>query len=232
MILATGAIERPLVYLDNDRPGCITASAARTYLNRFAVMPGRRVVLMTNNDSAYRTALDLANAGVTIPVVVDLRDTPSGTLVDAARAKGIEILAGHAITKVHGAQAVKEIEVARLSADGKSVTGAIRRISCDCVATSGGWQPTVHLFSQTRSKVKWDDALLAFVPGDLIPGQNNVSIGGAHGTYDLIACLTEGHEAGAAAAREADFNDNACSAPSAEAGVAEGAQRALWIVPS
>jgi len=232
VILATGAIERPLVYLDNDRPGCITASAARTYLNRFGVMPGRRVVLMTNNDSAYRAALDLANAGVTIPVVVDLRTAPSGALVDAVRAKGIEVIAGHAITKVHGAQAVKEVEVARLSDDGKSVTGSTRRISCDCVATSGGWQPTVHLFSQTRSKVKWDDALLAFVPGDSIPGQDNVSIGGAHGVYDLAACLTEGHETGAAAAREASFDGDAGSAASSEAAGAEHPQRALWIVPS
>ncbi|HVY98011.1 MAG TPA: sarcosine oxidase subunit alpha [Dongiaceae bacterium] len=232
VILATGAIERPLVYLDNDRPGCITASAARTYLNRYGVMPGRRVVLMTNNDSAYRTALDLANAGVTIPVLVDLRAEPTGALVDAARAKGIEIVAGHAITKVHGAQAAKEVEVARLSEDGKSVTGSTRRISCDCVATSGGWQPTVHLFSQTRSKVKWDDALLAFVPGESIPGQNNVSIGGAHGVYDLAACLTEGHEAGAAAAREAGLDGNAGAAAAAEAAGAEGEPRALWIVPS
>ena len=232
VILATGAIERPLVYLDNDRPGCMTASAVRTYLNRYGVMAGRRVVLMTNNDSAYRTALDLANAGVTVPALVDLRSDPKGALVEAARQKGIEILRGHAITKVHGADAVKEVEIARLSDDGKSVTGATRRVSCDCVATSGGWQPTVHLFSQTRSKVKWDEALLAFVPGESIPGQNNVSVGGAHGVYDVDACLREGHEAGMTAARDAGLDGSAGSAAHAEPAGEEGVQRALWIVPS
>jgi len=193
IILATGSIERPLVYLDNDRPGCMLVSAVRAYVNRYGVMPGRRIVLMTNNDTAYRTALDLANAGVTVPAIVDLRAEVTGPLAKAVREKGIEILAGHAITKVHGEQGVKDVEVARLSADGKSVTGSTRHISCDCVATSGGWQPTVHLHSQTRSKVKWNEAIDAFVPGDTIPGQNFVSIGGAHGVFDLAACLTEGY---------------------------------------
>jgi sarcosine oxidase subunit alpha len=232
IILATGAIERPLVYLDNDRPGCMLASAVRTYVNRYGVMPGRRVVLMTNNDSAYRTALDLANAGVTVPAIVDLRGEVTGPLAAAVRDKGIEILAGQAITKVHGEQGVKEVEVARLSEDGKSVTGSARRISCDCVASSGGWQPTVHLHSQTRSKVKWDDSIDAFVPGDTIPGQNFVSIGGAHGVIDLAQCLTEGHVAGTAAALEAGNGGNAGTAPGAEAGAEEQPQRPLWIVPS
>jgi sarcosine oxidase subunit alpha len=108
IILATGSIERPLVYLDNDRPGCMTVSAVRTYVNRYGVAPGRRVVLMTNNDSAYAAALDLANAGVTIPAIVDLRAEVTGALAQAVRDKGIEILAGYAITKVHGEQGVKE----------------------------------------------------------------------------------------------------------------------------
>jgi sarcosine oxidase subunit alpha len=232
IILATGAIERPLVYLDNDRPGCMLASAVRTYVNRYGVAPGRRVVLMTNNDSAYRVALDLANAGVTIPAVVDLRAQPDGALVAQARAKGIEILAGHAITKVGGDHGVKDVTVMPLSADGLSVSGAARHISCDCVGSSGGWQPTVHLHSQTRSKVKWNDAIQAFVPGDIIPGQDFVSIGGAHGVFDLAACLGEGHAAGSTAASGAGFGGATGSAPSAPEAPAEGALRPLWIVPS
>jgi sarcosine oxidase subunit alpha len=231
IILATGAIERPLVYLDNDRPGCMTASAVRTYVNRYGVMPGRRVVLMTNNDSAYRTAIDLANAGITVVAVVDLRTDPQGDLARAARAKGIEILAGQAIVKVHGAHAVKEVEVMSLAGDGKSVTGTTRRISCDIVASSGGWQPTVHLHSQTRSKVKWDDAIQAFVPGDKIPGQDFVSAGSAQGSFSLAACLSEGHAAGASAARESGHQADHGTAPSADAEPVEQPLRPLWIVP-
>jgi sarcosine oxidase subunit alpha len=231
IVLATGSIERPLVYFDNDRPGCMTASAVRTYVNRYGVTPGRRVVLMTNNDTAYRTAIDLANVGVTVVAVVDLRADPQGELAKAARAKGIEILSGHAIAKVHGARAVKEVEVMALSGDGKSVAGSVRRISCDIVASSGGWQPTVHLHSQTRSKVKWDEAIHAFVPGDKIPGQDFVSVGAAHGVFDLAACLSEGHEAGQAAARDSGHHADPGTAPAAEAEAAEQPLRPLWIVP-
>jgi hypothetical protein len=94
IVLATGSIERPLVYADNDRPGCMLASAARTYVNRYGATPGKRAIVMTNNDSAYQTALDLEAAGVVIAAVIDLRSEATGELAQAARARGIEVLAG------------------------------------------------------------------------------------------------------------------------------------------
>ncbi len=98
VVLTTGALERPLVFADNDRPGIMLAAAARTYVNRYAVMPGKRALIMTNNDSAYAAAIDLANAGMSIAAVVDLRSSPMGALPTEARRKNIEILDGHAIT--------------------------------------------------------------------------------------------------------------------------------------
>src|SRR3546814_6742341 len=80
VVLATGAIERPLVFAGNDRPGILLAGAVRSYVNRFGVLPGSRAVVFTNNDDAYATALDLQAAGAVIEAIVDLRPTVEGEL--------------------------------------------------------------------------------------------------------------------------------------------------------
>ncbi len=163
VVLSTGAIERPLVFADNDRPGIMLANAVSTYVRRYGVLPGRRAVLLTNNDGAYRAALDLAEAGATVAAIVDLRAEVSGAMVDAARAKGIEVLANHAITGTSGKLRVDGVSVMQLARGG--VFGDPRSLTCDLVLHSGGWTPSVHLFSQSRGKLKWDEALAAFVPG-------------------------------------------------------------------
>ena len=148
VVLAAGAIERPLVFADNDRPGIMLASAARSYANRYGVAPGDRVLLFTSNDAAYRTALDLVDAGVAIAGVVDLRPEVAGALPAALRLKGIEILAGHAVTGTSGRQRIAGATVMALNAAGDGVSGPARQIACDTLLMSGGWNPAVHLFSQ------------------------------------------------------------------------------------
>jgi sarcosine oxidase subunit alpha len=232
VILATGAIERPMVYLDNDRPGCMLASAAQTYVNRYGAAPGKRAVILTNNDTAYQVGIDLVDAGVSVAAIVDVRDNPDGELVVSARSRGIEVLAGHAITRVKGKLAVSEVEVRRLTADGKGVTTDARQIYCDMVLSSAGWQPTVHLFSQSRGKLKWNQDILAFVPDRQLPGQNNQSVGAARGRFALADCLVDGHAAGAASAHAAGFTHSAGNTPAAGAEPALGAMREMWVVPS
>src|SRR5207244_1501293 len=78
VVLATGAIERPLVFPDNDRPGIMMAEAARIYANRFGIKPGDKAVVFTACDNAYRAALDLKAVGVAIAAIADLRAAPSG----------------------------------------------------------------------------------------------------------------------------------------------------------
>ena len=232
VILATGAIERPMVYLDNDRPNCMLASAAQTYVNRYGSAPGKRALILTNNDTAYQVALDLVDAGVSVAAIVDVRENPEGELVSNARARGIEILANHAITHVKGKLAVSGVEVRRLTSDGKTVTSDGRSISCDLVLSSAGWQPTVHLFSQSRGKLKWKPDILAFVPDKPLPGQNNQSVGAARGRFALADCLVDGHAAGAASAHAAGFTQSAGSTPVAGAEPTLGATREMWVVPS
>jgi sarcosine oxidase subunit alpha len=230
VVLATGAIERPLVFADNDRPGIMLAGAARAYANRFAVTPGRRAVVFTNNDDAYRTALDLKAAGVEVACVVDLRDDPDGDLPDRADAQGIEVLGGWAVTAVHGNRRVNAVEIMALDGSGEAVDGEPRRIDCDLVCVSGGWNPTLHLFSQSGGRARFDPTRSLFVPGE--SGQAECSAGAANGTFDLAGCLAEGHEAGAGAAAAAGRrrSQRRTSVPRV-AETVEGPWRNLWVVP-
>ena len=186
VVLAAGAIERPLVFPDNDRPGVVLAGAARTYLNRYGVTPGKRIVVATGHDGAYAAALDLHRAGVRIAAIADVRDEPNGPLIEAARRAGLPIRSGCAITGTTGRMRVTG---ARLGAE---------TVACDAVLMSGGYTPSVHLFSQSRGKVVWDDDLQVYLPG--LSAEHERSAGACAGRFDLASALKAGEAAGAAAA--------------------------------
>ncbi|MGQ0677855.1 MAG: sarcosine oxidase subunit alpha family protein [Rhodospirillales bacterium] len=230
VVLAAGAIERPLVFADNDRPGVMLADAARVYLNRYAVACGRRAVVLTNNDSAYRAALELAEAGVDVAAVVDVRAEAAGARAGQVRARSLRIVTGHAITAVHGAAGVTAVDIARLSEDGQSAALDRETIRCDLVLTSGGWTPSVHLFSQSGGRLAYDEALGAFVPGQAVQAVR--SAGSCNGATTLADCLAQGYAAGAAAASDCGFAAEAPAMPATEPEPAAEPQRHLWIVPS
>lgn len=229
VVLATGAHERPLVFADNDRAGIMLASAAATYALRYGVRPGQRALVFTNNDSAYRAAFALADAGVTVAAVIDLRPTIGNALVGALRDRGIASRTNAAVVATEGGLRVTSATVMDLSADGTSVTGEPAVIECDLLAMSGGWNPAVHLFSQSGGKPVFDADRLAFLPGQ--PVQAQVSAGACNGAFDLGTCLEQGREAGIAAVTAAGFGaDDTLAVPQAERTPA-GAIRPLWVVP-
>jgi len=231
VVLAAGAIERPLVFADNDRPGIMLAGAVRTYINRYGVLPGLEILVFTNNDSAYATAIDAKKAGARV-YVCDARKEPKGDLVKQAEALGIKVYPNTVVTRAKGGKRVKGAEVMELTDDGLHVAGAHFSIDCDCIAMSGGWNPTVHLFSQSRGKLTWDDARAMYVPGPAPKINPSRSAGACNGMLDLAGCLKEGAEAGAGAARDAGFaNASAVDVPLATS-VAEEPIRPLWEVPS
>ena len=231
VVLATGAHERPLVFADNDRPGVMLADAARTYANRFGTLPGKRAVVMTNNDSAYRAALDLADAGVGIAAIVDLRTQLGGPLVADAKSRGIRILTNSAVTATYGAKRVTGVDVMTINGSGESVIGAPTKIDCDLVLMSGGWNPAVHLFSQSTGKLRYDDALACFVPN--VSMQAERSAGSCKATFTLAGCLAEGAAAGAEAAKAAGHGEGEVPAvPSVEQTEPHQPIRPLWVVPS
>jgi sarcosine oxidase subunit alpha len=179
VVLATGAIERPLIFPGNDRPGIMLAGAARTYLHRYGVKVGGRAVIVTDNDSAYRTAVDLHRTGMTVARIVDLRPAPNNQAVAAARRLGISIEAGTTIAGTEGRTRVQSVRLAK--------AGEI--VACDTVLMSGGWSPTVHLPSQARQPLRFDAP-----SGTYLPTQG--AVGACAGVFDLAECLQDGLAAG------------------------------------
>jgi len=208
VILANGQIERHMVFANNDRPGIMLASAGRTYLNHFGVAVGSKVGVYTAHDSAYEAAFDLKRAGVTVAAIVDCRENPGEAVLAEARRLGIEVLSGHSVIKAGGKLRVNSISVARNGG------GSARKIAVDALLVSAGWTPSVHLFSQSRGKVKFDAATQRFLPGTYL--QDCLSIGACNGTDDLQATIDEALAAGELTARAAGAEGGAQVALSGE----------------
>ena len=186
IVFATGALERPLVFADNDRPGVMLAGALRTFLNRYAVLAGQRVLVATNNDSAYAAAVDLARRGATV-TLADQRRAPDPELVQALAAARIEFLPGAVLTGATGGRAVSGARLALV--DG----GREIRIACDAIGMSGGWSPALHLTSHTGIKAAYRADIDAFVPGGYAAG--HYGAGAITGDYGLAQAVAAGADA-------------------------------------
>ncbi|MEZ5933389.1 MAG: sarcosine oxidase subunit alpha [Alphaproteobacteria bacterium] len=227
VVLATGAIERPLTFAGNDRPGVMLASAVRSYLNRHGVRPGRKAVIFTTNDSAYATAFDLQAGGAEV-VVIDARDGSGGDLALRAATAGIRRIEGSAIINTRGSRRVQSVEVGRLNAAGDRVESGFQWIDCDLLAMSGGWNPTIHLHSQSRGRPLYDAERANFLPGP--PVQDERSAGACAGVFPLEEAMSSGAEAGAAAADAAGFKAERPRVPTLDRD-SEAPPRILWQVP-
>jgi len=212
-VLAAGALERPVAFPLNDRPGIMMASAVRTYLNRYGVSPGRRVTLFANTDAARGVARDLMAAGVQVAAIIDPRE-------DASTAEDCVVHRGGVVTSTRGRHGLREITVRK---------GAEEiRIETDCLAMSGGWNPTLHLTCHMNGRPRWSDELAAFVPvAGAVPGL--VAVGAANGTMSTHGALSTGHAAAAAALSALGRKVPDIALPEAED--APYAVRALWSVP-
>ncbi|MGR3464466.1 sarcosine oxidase subunit alpha [Limimaricola sp.] len=196
VVLAQGALEKPLVFHGNDRPGVMLAGAAQSYLHRWGVRVGDRAVIVTSHDSAYFTGFDLAEAGTKIVAIVDTRAAPPEALRAEARVRGIEVLAGHTVTETKGRLRVASVTVNPV--EGGRI-GDPRMLHCDCVLMSGGWTPSLHLFSHTKGSLRWDEESRTFLPGRMTEACHIAGAG--RGLWGYAEALADGAEAGAAAAQ-------------------------------
>ncbi|WP_170788869.1 sarcosine oxidase subunit alpha family protein [Ruegeria lacuscaerulensis] len=232
VVTATGAIERPLSFAGNDVPGVMLASAMRDYVVNWGVTPGDRVIVATNNDDAYRTAIILKQAGVEVLRIVDARTT-AGPLADEARQLGIQVDPGKAIAKVKGGKRVKKVELCNQ----EGIGGAREEVECDAVAMSGGWSPVVHMWSHCGGKLIWDEAQAHFRPDPSRPplgadGEGFVlAAGSSNGPLALGDVLTDADAAGKAAAKAAGFTAKRTKAPVGET-TAEAPMAAVWLMPA
>jgi len=184
-VLATGALERQFAFENNDRPGVMTVDAARAYVNRFGVLPGEKIVIATNNDSAYTTANDLANAGASV-TVVDIRAD-----VSVNTAANVNVLQGLAPLNALGKKWVKGVELAKRQ---NSNWEKAETLECDLLLVSGGWSPVVNLLSHRGMKPVWNDQQACFLPDGSPEStiKNIVMAGSATGVWDTLACEQSG----------------------------------------
>jgi sarcosine oxidase subunit alpha len=184
VVLAQGAIERPLVFDGNDTPGVMLASGARTLATRFGVAVGRAVVVMAAHDSGWQDALALRSAGVAMTLILDARAEVDPALTAAADAAGIAYRLGQVITGVAGRKAVSAVEIMPVAG------GASQRIAADAVLMAGGWTPSVHLWSQATGTLRWDEGWGAYLPDT---ASEHVScVGACGGAWDFGGGATLG----------------------------------------
>ncbi len=200
VVLAQGAIEKPLVFDGNDRPGVMLAGAAQTYLNRYGVKVGSRAVVATSHDSAWYAAFDLSDAGTRVDAIVDTREEPDPTLMAEARLRDIEILAGHTVTGTSGRLRIKS---ARVNPVDNGTVGQATSLTCDTLLMCGGWTPSLHLFSHTKGSLEWDPQAEAFLPGEKSEACHIAGAG--RGLWGIAKALEDGASAGAQAASDAGF---------------------------
>ena len=206
IVVAAGALERPMVFAGNDLPGVMLASAARTYINQYAVRPGRRMLFFVNNDGAYQAALDAHKAGALVEVA-DIRADAEGAWQERLRVRKIPARMGFGVVGANRVGDTLAVRLAKLAPNADAIVpgGELLSHAYDAVAVSGGWTPTAHLFSQARGKLNWNSRLGAFIPGESHPLNPCHPCGAAAGVLSLGKCLADGFATGKAAAEAAGF---------------------------
>ncbi len=160
VVLAHGGIEQFPVFPDNDLPGIATCSGLQRVIRLHGVRPGRRAAVVVSDDAGYGAALELLDAGLEVPALVDLRGSVAGP------AESIEALERAGTRLVGGALGLE----ARPGAGGRHVGGlAVRSgagrdesFEADVIAMSAGTVPSFTLAAQAGVAVRYDAAVRNF----------------------------------------------------------------------
>ena len=183
VITATGSLERPLIFDNNDRPGILLSSAIKRYADLFGVACGEKNIFLTNNDSAYETAISLIQKGIKVEAIVDNREEIESKLLYEVEKNNIKVFKGFTIVNTNGYKKINKVSLMKLSKDGQKVIGSKINLSCDCLGVSGGWTPAVHLFTQSGGKLKFREEDQIFIPSKYSSDQ--ISIGACNGDLTL-----------------------------------------------
>ena len=183
VITATGSLERPLIFDNNDRPGILLSSAIKRYADLFGVACGEKNIFLTNNDSAYETAISLIQKGIKVEAIVDNREEIESKLLYEVEKNNVKVFKGFTIVNTNGYKKINKVSLMKLSKDGQKVIGSKINLSCDCLGVSGGWTPAVHLFTQSGGKLKFREEDQVFIPNKYSSDQ--ISIGACNGDLTL-----------------------------------------------
>ncbi|MCJ8337858.1 MAG: sarcosine oxidase subunit alpha family protein [Pseudomonadales bacterium] len=223
VVLTTGALERPPVFAGNDRPGVMLATAAAQYVTRYGVAPGRKVLVFTNNNSAYDAAWTMHDNGVSIVALVDSRKSVQQMLKDGCDLRGIRLLTGQGVVRTKGRKRIKAVDVKPL--DG----GDTQTIIADTLAVSSGWNPNIQLQSQAGGAPVYDESIAAFVSGP--PTEQWTEAGACCGEFDPSSATVSGHNVGLAAALACGHPDPGMQMPTLTKAKLSYAIEPLWEVP-
>ena len=225
VIIATGAIERPLVFNNNDRPGIILANSVNKYLNYYGVSCGLNNFIFTNNDSAYETAISLFEKKMSVRII-DIRKKANSKIVKHAEKLGINIYWNSTVTNTFGYRKIKSIEIMSLSDDGSKIVGNKTKVNCDCLAISGGWTPMVHMHTQSGGKLNFRDSDQVFTPKE--ESTEQISVGSCKGDFELDEIIrnTNNQIKNFLDIKETDYENTnvACSK--------ELEKRNIWLLPN
>ncbi|MDB0053946.1 sarcosine oxidase subunit alpha family protein [Candidatus Pelagibacter sp.] len=184
VIVATGSLERPLVFNNNDRPGIMLSSAVKKYADYYGVICGKNNIFFTNNDTAYESAISLLKKGINVHCIIDIRESSNSSIVKEAQDLGLKIYWSHTIVDTHGYKKLKQVSIMELSKDGQSFANSNKIVlDCDCLGMAGGWTPAVHLFTQSGGKLKFREKDQVFIPNKYPSKQ--ISIGSCNGDFEL-----------------------------------------------
>ena len=225
VIIATGAIERPLVFNNNDRPGILLANSVNKYLNFYGVACGENNFIFTNNDSAYETAVSLFEKDISVNII-DIRKKANSDIVKQAEKLGIKIYWNSCVTNTFGYRKINSVEIMQLSDDGLNVVGNKTKINCDCLAVSGGWTPAVHMHSQSGGKLNFRENDQVFLPKEY--NLNQISVGSCKGDFELddIIKNTNNEIKNFLDIKESDFDDTRVTCSK------ELEKRNIWLLPN
>ena len=189
ILLATGASDRMLAFGDNDRPGVMSASSVQSYIHRFGVAPGKRILFAGTHDGIYENAFAAHDAGLHI-TILDSRNAPPKALIEDCEQRNIPLFAGTVPVKAIGRSGVVGLEYGEKQGDEMTSSGKV--IACDVIAISGGFTPNIQLISHRGVKPVWDDKIVGFLSS---PSTEPISLcGSAAGYYlDDMARLSASH---------------------------------------
>ncbi|MEZ7812807.1 MAG: sarcosine oxidase subunit alpha family protein [Paracoccaceae bacterium] len=213
-LLATGAIERPIAFENNDRPGIMMAASLRSYANRWATAVGKRVAIFTNNDDGLRSAIDLKAKGVEIAAVIDTRS-------DGMVLSDMRHIKSSVITDTKGRLGVSKITI-------RHENGIYEELSVDAVGVTGGWNPNVNINSHHRGRPRWDDQIVAFLPSPDGP-KGLQAVGAAAGHFSTHQALETGQKGAIALLADLGIKAKAVALPKAEDSAY--AIKPYWFVP-
>lgn len=207
-IVASGAMERQIAFGNNDRPGIMNVSAGRAYLNRFAVLAGKKIIVSTNNDSAYSTAAELACAGASVSLH-DSRALIPAALMNEVSHSGVTLRTKSAPLNARGSSGVYGLELAVAGRGGWQAHGSE---PCDSILVSGGWSPVVHLMSHRGIRPVWNAEQTCFVAPDTVSDAIHMA-GSASAVWNNEDCLVSGEAAAAKAINALGGSVHALRAP-------------------